>query len=228
MLSRADVVFWIGDEIESFLPGPLASLGKTAQVVSLNAAPSTHLLAAREGGVWEAHKGHHGFDPHTWLDSTNAASWVSVMADVLSEAAPTHRARLQANAKKTIARLNALDLEIRRAMRPVAHVPHMVFHDAYQYFEKRYGLNAFGALTIDPDRKPGARRIVELKAKIKEFDARCVFVERQFPPKIATTLVEGSNAHIGTLDPIGDAKGPGAYEKLIRGLAASFTACLSR
>lgn len=107
-------------------------------------------------------------------------------------------------------------------------IPYVVFHDAYQYFEAAYGLNAVGSLTIDPERKPGAKRIREIRARIQTLQARCVFSEPQFESRLVATVTEGSGARTGVLDPIGAAlpAGPEAYFLLLNALADNLVAGL--
>jgi zinc transport system substrate-binding protein len=103
-----------------------------------------------------------------------------------------------------------------------------VFHDGYQYFERRYGTNAVGAITINPTQRPGARRLEEIHARLERLDAACVFAEPQFEPALVDTVIEGTNARKGVLDPLGSAfeAGPGQYFQLMNGLADSLVSCL--
>ena len=104
----------------------------------------------------------------------------------------------------------------------------MVFHDAYQYLEQRYGLTPVGSVTISPDIAPSAKRLTELRRKISGLKATCVFAEPQFEPKLVDTVVEGTNARKGTLDPEGGAipAGPDLYFTLMRAIATNLKACL--
>jgi zinc transport system substrate-binding protein len=104
-----------------------------------------------------------------------------------------------------------------------------VFHDAYQYFERHYGLLAIGSVTVSPERGPGARRLSEIRNKIRSLGARCVFAEPQFPPALAATVAEGTGAKQGTLDPLGASIPPGkdAYFTLMENLAAALRDCLA-
>ena len=103
-----------------------------------------------------------------------------------------------------------------------------MFHDAYQYFERRYGTNALGAITINPIQRPGAQRLQEIHARLAQLDAACVFAEPQFEPALVETVVEGTDARQGVLDPLGAAfeAGPGQYFRLMEGLADALLECL--
>jgi zinc transport system substrate-binding protein len=150
------------------------------------------------------------------------------MAEVLAEADPANAAAYRANAAAGQAEINALMAEIAAKLAPVAGRGFIVFHDAYQYFESRFGVPATGALTLSDATAPSAARVAEVRETIVDLQALCVFAEPQFEPRIVTTVTEGTNARRGVLDPIGADLEPGAalYPALLRGLAGSLAACL--
>ena len=147
----------------------------------------------------------------------------------LSEADPANAGRYRANGKAALARLDSLDEELKAALAPVKDAPFVVFHDAYQYFEAHYGLTAVGSISVSEGRAPGAKRLREVREKIAETGARCVFAEPQFQPALVATVVEGTAARTGVLDPVGAdlAEGPEAYAELLRGLAGALNKCLA-
>lgn len=242
-LREADLVFWIGPEMETFLERPLAGLARGGAAVALSQAPDVKLLALREGGVWPAHEpaaedtgehdeegqGHGDHDMHIWLDTDNARAMAAEIAAALTRIDPAHRAAYAANAKALDARLAALDEEIRTRLAPVREQSYIVFHDAYQYLEARYGLSPAGAVTLSPEIKPGARRIAELRRAVRARGAVCVFAEPQFEPRLLATLTEGTGARSAELDPLGAdvPPGPDAYAAIMRALAGGIADCLS-
>ena len=256
-LESADIVFWTGHGMELFLADALETLSTNARVVELAEAPGIELLPVREGGAFEAHahdheghdhdhdhddhddhddhEGHEDHDHahdegdmHFWLDPENAKLMVAEIAKVLSEADPDNAAAYAANAEAEQARLDQLQAEIVATLAPVAEKPFIVFHDAYQYFEARFGLEVAGAVTLSPEAMPGAARIDELRARVAELGATCVFAEPNFEPAIVRTIVEGTEAKAGTLDPEGASltEGPDLYPELLRGLANGLVECL--
>ncbi len=257
-LDDADVVFWVGEGLEAFLVKPIEALGQGARSVELSEDADLVLLPNREGGVWEsedageakhghkhghdhrahkdhdhgkaAHGGHdHGAeDMHVWLDPANARRIVRHVAGVLSEVDPANGVAYAANADRAVAGIDALDAELRSTLAPVRTAPYIVFHDAYQYLERHYGLNAVGSVTISADQVPGARRLREIRRKIADTGARCVFSEPQFSPSLVATVTEGTAARVAQLDPLGAALEPGAglYEAMMRGLVGSLRTCL--
>jgi zinc transport system substrate-binding protein len=238
-LQRADVVVRVGETLESFLERPLTALGQQAQIVSLDEIEGIKLHAARQGGVWDEHDEahdhadhHHGADahnPHIWLDPQNAIIAVDHIVEVVSKSDPANAKTYRDNAAALKDRLRALDDGLKTKTAPVAGAPYVVFHDAYIYFEKRYDLNPAGAVTLSPDRAPGARRLSELRSKIAELDAVCVFSEPQFEPKLVETITSGTSAQNAVLDPLGASiePGPNHYFTLMTNLAQTLADCLS-
>lgn len=240
-LEAADIVFWTGHGLELFLEGALDTLATSANVVELAEAPGIELLAIREGGPFEphedepaedSHEAHHAdeaeLDMHFWLEPGNAKLMIDAIAAALSEADPENSAAYAANAEAARADLDRLAAKIETSTAGIKSTPFIVFHDAYQYFERRFGLTVAGSITVTPDGMPGAQRIGELREKIREVDARCVFAEPQFQPAIVAAVIEGTDARAGELDPEGGnlPEGPGLYRQLLENLAAGLTECL--
>lgn len=176
----------------------------------------------------EGEHAHGQFDAHYWLDPSNAAVMVDTIAATLSQLDPQNGESYLSNAAQLKQDILELDDEIAAVMEPLAGRPFVVFHDAYHYFEDRYGLEAAGAITINPETPPSAARIAELQEHIGELGAVCVFSEPQFDPQIADVLTEGTDARSGILDPEGAAltDGPELYFELLRDMATSFRQCL--
>jgi len=252
-LSAADLVVWVGPEMEGFLEKPLASNARKATVVTLMTVPGMTLLDAREGGAWEAHDhghehGHkHGHDDHKkdahghdddhdhdevnthiWLDPVNARRIVTATAEALAAKDAANAEAYRTNAERALQSIDALDAELKATLAPVAAKPFVVFHDAYQYYEARYNLSAVGSITVNPDRRPSAKRLSAIRAKIAGLEAACVFAEPQFEPALVRTVTEGTKAKTGVLDPEGAdlPEGVALYPALMRNLAAGLRGCL--
>ena len=248
-LEQARVIFWIGPALEAFLEKPIKTLGQRAKVVQLMDAGGITRLSLRGGGLFGngrlgvAQSGadhlaskvepggdeHGSFDPHIWLDPVNAKAMVRTIAATLADADPDHATTFAANADAVIGRLDDLIVEIVEILEPVRDHRFMVFHDAFQYFEKRFGLAAAGSLTVNPEVMPGAERLTEIRSWALTFGAICVFSEPQYQPKLMAVVGEGGGAKSGMLDPLGaliDA-GPDLYFGLLRDMASSVRVCLA-
>jgi zinc transport system substrate-binding protein len=216
-LAKAQLIVWVGEELESFLQKPLATFGQDDHQLKLSEQLQKSLLVKRQGGSWEGHTHQHSDeneaaglkiqhqnpDLHLWLDPSLAKQIVILTDKRLSEIDPAHRSQYNSNTTALIKKLDQLDQKLRKQLTPVKDIPYIVFHAAYQYFESAYGLNAVGSITIDPERRPGAKRIREIRQKIKQLGARCVFSEPQFKSRLIATVIEGTKAKTGTLDPLG-------------------------
>ncbi len=237
-LSHADAIVRVSENLEVFLDKAIGALPGKARVIDLDETPGLTLLPVRRGGGFaqgaaeeagERLQHDHGpTDVHFWLDPVNAARIADHLAQRFAEIDPLHAAQYQANAGKLKAKLAALDAELKNLLGGLSDRPFIVFHDVTQYLERRYGLQGLGAVTLSPERPPGARRLSELRERIKGAAAICVFAEPQFPPKLVEMLIEGTSAKRGTLDEIGAAlpAGPGQYFALMRMDAESLAACL--
>ncbi|MDP7667386.1 MAG: zinc ABC transporter substrate-binding protein [Rhodospirillales bacterium] len=240
-LARAGVVFWIGAGFETFLEVPLSALARGARTVALAEANGLTLLPFREGGPWEqrdpdsetgraGHIGHADgtIDMHLWLDPLNAKTMVETIVNTLAAADPANEAIYRANADRLEIRLDALSAELAAELAPIRSKPFVVFHDAFRYFETRFSLNAVGSVTTSSERRPGVRRVFDIRAKITRLGAVCVFAEPQFRSGLVDVVTEGTAAKTGTLDPIGAAlaAGPELYFALMRSNARALTRCL--
>jgi zinc transport system substrate-binding protein len=248
-LSGADVVIRVSENLESFLNKPITTLPKKATIVTLAEIPGLKLLPPREGGTFEAHVDEHKshsahdekhdhhdaheeneYDPHFWLDPGNAALIADHLASVLGKASPNDEAAFKANAEKLRARLTALDSELKAQLADLKNARFIVFHDAYQYFEERYGMKAAGSITVSPERQPGAARLKAIRAKIEGSATACVFSEPQFEPKLVARLIDGTKAKSAALDGLGAnlPEGPEQYFSMMRNLAGSLKSCLGQ
>ena len=245
-LGQADVVFIVGQGLEaklSQLSGSEAVNGKT--FVELALAPGVATLPIREGGAWESHEHDHDhdhdhdhgdetagvlkFDPHVWLDPGNAKAMAAAVAQALAKADPANAAAYAANADAFAKSLDQEQAAIAAELAPVKDRPYVVFHDAFQYFEKRFGLSAAGSIADVSAQAPSAERLAEVRNKIADVKAACVFREPQYDAKPVAVVIEGTGAKEGVLDPLGASltPGPEAYQQLLRNLAAGLKECLA-
>lgn len=256
-LERADLVFWVGHELTPWLERPLQALGQSAQTTALLDQGRTtrhqfrdlddhdddhgdeeneehgHDDHGEEEHEEHGHEGHdhdhEGTDPHAWLDPANAVTWAGEIARQLAEADPANAATYAANADAFRATVEGIDAEIAGLLKPHAGKGYLLHHDAYQYFERRYGLAPLATISESDAAAPGPRRIAHLRALIAEGGAACIFTEPQFPPRIARTVAEGTQVGIATLDPLGAdiPPGPGQYPALLRHVAGAFESCFA-
>ena len=249
MLQNADLVIWIGEDLESFLPTALKSIPKDAVVFELLDQSGLKKLKFREKNIFEGHDdhghdehakkeddhddhghddhghGHGSFDPHIWLDPANAKVIVKKITNQLSKIDKDNASTYKANSKKVIKDLDGLIKDVKNEINKDASF--VVFHDAYQYFEKRFGLNVIGALTVNPDVMPGAEQLSEIREVIDHEKAKCIFSEPQFNPNIINSIASDTGVKTGVLDPLGANidKGKNMYFDLIKDMSNSLKGC---
>ncbi len=238
-LYQADLVFWMGVPLENFLRNPLGNVGPPARVVALLDIGGLELLKNRDSGVWHEHD--HGAhdasqptsrprarDPHAWLSPKIARRFVEAIAAELIRIDPEHAEIYRRNARDLDARVQAQAVELNARLAPVRDAPFVMFHDAFQYFEQAFGLNSVGAVQLEPARSPGAGRILALRNAIRDRGVRCVFREPQFQSALVDTLVEGTQARVAVLDPLGAdfSPGPDAWFQMMAANAESMANCL--
>jgi len=279
MLQNADLIFWVGEDLENFLEKPLKSVAKKAEKIELMEIKGLTKLKFRERNIFEehdhghkeddhddhakkeddhddhdhdkkekehghddhghddehkedghddhGHEGHaHGeYDPHIWLDPMNAKVILSEMAEHLIENDQENEAKYKANLKKAHKDLDKLTKKVKSELNK--DFKSIVFHDAYQYFEKRFGINILGAFTVNTDVMPGAEQITEIREIIEHDKVSCVFSEPQFNPDIIKAVVKDTNVATGVIDPLGATLNPGKdlYFDLIGNMSKSFKGC---
>jgi len=237
-LNAAGVFVRMSEAMEPFTARVLRSLPRGVQVVTLQETAGLRLLERRTGASFEdggsadghGHSHDHAtIDGHAWLDPANAKPMADRIAEVLGARAPAQAAVFRANAARLKSDLDALSAELARELAPIAGKPYIVFHDALQYFELRFGLRPAGSISVSPEVPPSARRLGALRARIARGGAECVFAEPQFDTRLVNTVVEGTSARVGTIDPEGSRiePGPDHYFVLLRTLARDLKACLA-
>ena len=239
-LEDANVVFWIGEDLTPWLENGLDSLAKNASITSLLGVDGIELLSFREGALFEAHdhgdhddhddhEGHaHGeHDPHAWLSPKIAKVWLNSIAAKLSEVDPDNAATYFSNAKSARDNIDALMSEVNSILDPIREKKFVVFHDAYQYFEKDFGISASGAISLGDASDPSPARLAEIRKRVVDEAVECVLAEPQYKQGLVKAVVEGTNANTAVIDPLGVKleTGPSLYENLIRNLATNLAKC---
>ena len=255
MLQNADLIFWVGEDLENFLEKPLKSIAKKAEKIELMETKGLRKLKFRERNIFEEHShkedkhddhkhdehkehghkedkhdDHHGHahgehDPHIWLDPINAKVILSEMAEHLVEKDPSNASTYKSNLKKAHKALDNLTKKIKSDLK--GDFKSIVFHDAYQYFEKRFDVNVLGAFTVNTDVLPGAEQLAEIREIIEHDKVTCVFSEPQFNPDIIKAVAKDMKISTGVIDPLGATldSGKDLYFDLIRNMYASFKSC---
>jgi zinc transport system substrate-binding protein len=246
-LADAEVVFWVGEGITPWLAKALDNLAESALKVEVLEIEGTTTYAFREGATFESHDHvedehhkdehhekdehhdeHEGSDPHAWLDPENAKLWVNYINDILSKQDPENASTYSRNAAKATASLDTLIRSTRTKIDALSKPQFIVFHDAYQYFEKRFDIPAAGSITLGDAEDPSPARIKKIRDTVKKLGVTCVFPEPQYNSGLVENVFEGTTISvIGVMDPLGAslATGSGHYQALIQGMVKSLSQC---
>ncbi len=228
-LQSADLVIWVGESLETFLIKTIAQLPQKTRVLTLLKTSGLNPLHFRTDAhfAFESDHAHHGFDPHVWLDPIRTQILVVAMANTLVQLDPENKSHYQTNAAALTQQLTLLDQQLNKDLALIKDKPFIVFHDAYQYFEKRYGLNSVAAITLNPEMMPSAQHIKEIQDLIREKHVACIFAEPQFKPAIVEMIATGMQVKEGVLNPEGTAGfGFLGYQNLLMGLGSALRGCL--
>ena len=301
MLQNADIVFWVGEDIENFLEKPLDSIAKKAEKIELLEIKGLNKLKFRERNIFDDHddhghddhghkkkddhddhddhakkeddhddhdhkkkddhddhdhakkedghkeddhddhdhkkkddhddhddhEGHHHgeHDPHIWLDPINAKVILNEMVEHLIENDAKNASTYKSNLEKALKDIDKLTIEVMTDLNQ--STSSIVFHDAYQYFEKRFNVNVLGAFTVNTDVMPGAEQLAEIREVIEHDKVACIFSEPQFNPDIINAVAKDMDIKTGVLDPLGATLTPGKalYFDLIKNMSKSFKGC---
>ena len=252
-IEKADVIFWVSPTLETFLEKPLETIGSSAKTYELIEMTSLKRLSFREGGPFEGHlhddhddhKEHaeegHGkhkehaeeghsddeSDPHVWLDPENAKLMLSYISHELGEIDPANASKYEENAATAKLSIDKVSLSIEKELNPYKGSGFIVFHDAYQYFENRFGLQASGSISVHPDTVPGAQRMSEIRKVLSNPSVKCVFNEPQFETRVINTIIDGTGKKSVQIDPLGASLTPGKrlYLDLMMNMGESFHEC---
>ena len=237
MLQQVDLVFWVGENLETPLEKPIKSISKKSKVIELLEINGLKKLEFREKNIFDGHDDHghkkhddHGHahgdhDPHIWLDPSNAKVIAKKMTKELVSLDKENAKTYKENSKKLMKDIDLLIKDIKNNTNKNASF--IVFHDAYQYFEKKFRVNAIGALTVNTDVLPGAEQLKDIRNVINKKKAKCIFSEPQFNPNIINAIAKDTNIKTGVLDPLGSTlpADKNQYFMLIKNISKSLKPC---
>jgi len=249
-IKNADLVVWVGPEMEAFLTRPAAALpaAKNLEIATLPEVKSQLISGAedddghdhdhanaKESEISEqqdtSHEHHHHgeFNMHLWMSPEIAKQSAVAIHGKLLELMPQSKAKLDANLQHFEAALADADKHIGAQLAPVRSKGYFVFHDAYSYFEKHYGLSPLGHFTVNPEIQPGAQRLHQIRTQLVEQKAVCVFAEPQFRPAVIDAVSRGTTVRKGTLDPLGMGISltKDSYVTFLSQLSSQYASCLN-
>lgn len=243
-VQEVELLYWIGPDMESFLPRVLA--GRSQTTVAVQDIPGLHLryfgqtppadehAHAHESSATAGEHDHDhrpgALDAHLWLLPANGQVIATRMAADLSAIDPLNAPRYQANLQAFSARLTQLDLDIKARLADVSGKPYFVFHEAFAYFEEAYSLKHAGVFSVSSEVQPGAQHVAQMREQLQAAGPTCVFSEPPLRPRLAQTLSAGLPVTLAELDAMGGQLAVSAtgYERLLNTLADDLAGCLRR
>ncbi|CDG21460.1 High-affinity zinc uptake system protein znuA [Xenorhabdus poinarii G6] len=240
-INQADLVVWVGPDMEPFLAKPIAKIGQNKQLALAELSTIKPLLlknseedndsgsASHHHDTDHEHHHHGEYNMHIWLSPEIAKQAAQAIYDKLIEQYPQHKQQLEVNLRKFNGQLAQTDKKIASILKPIRKQGYFVFHDAYGYFEKHYQLVPLGSFTVNPEIQPGAQRLHNIRTQLVEQKAKCVFAEPQFRPAVIHAIAKGTDVRIGTLDPLGSGivLDKDSYIKFITQLSQQYASCLN-
>lgn len=250
------ILFYISTEFETFMSKIIEDNDSNNLVNLSKSISNLKILNGRNKNFWQdtkakkedvehdhhkdshshehdAHSHHHDKDYHIWLDTDNVILIANFITKYISSIDPENQGYYLSNFKNLLNRIDNLNANLNKKLKPYEQYRFIVMHDAYQYFDTKYNLSAFGTIMINPSVKPNAKTIVQLKKALTKSDIKCIFTEPQFPNKIVDLLVKGTNTKIGELDAewgITNTNPPveEAYFIMMHGLADNMISCFEK
>ena len=203
-LNRADLVMLNGLGLETFLDRAVRSGGKGLQkkLVWLTDGLHGELIHGVHAHAREEEGHDHGHDPHVWLDPMLIAHGVTNAMRALQRADPVNAEGYARNAAAYVAKLHALDAELKEKLAAVKGVPFITYHQAFGYFVRRYGLNLAGVVERVPEIPPSTRERAELQKTIREKKVRALFAEPGGSSALAKSIAEDTGIRLGEMDPL--------------------------
>ena len=249
-IKNADLVVWTGPEMEAFVTKVAAELpaNKNLEIAAMPGVKSLLIKGGEEEDEHEhghdhdhqsenseeqdlshAHHHHGEYNMHLWMSPEIARQSAVAIHAKLLELMPQSKAKLDANLQQFEAELADADKHIGAQLAPVRNKGYFVFHDAYTYFEKHYGLSPAGYFTVNPVIQPGAQRLHQIRTQLVEKKAVCVFAEPQFRPAVIDAVSRGTAVRKGTLDPLGTniSLSKDSYVKFLSQLSSQYASCLN-
>lgn len=226
-LNRADIVLWVGPELEGFLHKPLGNLSRDKIITAYN-LPDLHWPEDLHGSAQESAEGHHHErDPHLWLDPRNAVVVAGALSAKLTQLDPANKAIFAANMAVFSRKMAELDQKLSAELAPFSGRGFAVYHEGYRHFVSHYGLRQLNYVTFTPEQRPGAKHLQQLRLTLAK-EGKCLFLEPYNQQQSMSDLAQELKLNTGILDALGSQAGIDQYSQLLELMADSFAGCLKK
>lgn len=222
-LANADLVVWVGPELETQLGTALVGRTGRAQVIELLASDTLKILPASNDAERR--------DAWFWLDSRNMLILLDDLTRVLSALDPANTAVYERNRVLAYAPINELDRLMEFRYRDVSGVPVLLYHDTHRYFSQAYAMNVAATVASPPGASEGvAAGLLDFKMQMERIPEFCLFTEAGLDEPHLAFLLSDNPAQVVELDSLGVnlAPGPDLYVQLMRANFSAISTCARR
>lgn len=235
-VANADVLFYISPKFETFLKSVSEAESPTLNDIAFAEQDGIILHPFRDSKIWfsegeEDHEHQHSdMDLHIWLDPANTRRIVNIIQETLSKLDPANTVTYAQNARTLVNKLYEQEELVRDLLRPLRDSAMIVYHDAFQYYEKAFSLRSFGAIQLKSDETPSVKHLAALKKIAAERNVTCVLGIPGTHPRIAMAVMGDTTAGYGVVDHLGQylEPGPESYFQLIYEITQSIIDCQER
>lgn len=221
-LQQANMVVWVGPELEKFLVEPLTSAGKNTYVMTLLDNPNLKILWSR----WDESKR----DPYFWLDSRNGIVLIDELTRALTRIDPGRSHLYKRNRDKLIARMALLDRKLEYGYRGLQAGRVLGYFDTQQYFEQAYALKIGESVVESPTSTTDASSLLTARKHLADGEYSCLLIENTLKTPSLGLLTDGIDIQIGKLDSLGTqlTAGSDLYFELMEYNTATIKDCFVR
>jgi zinc transport system substrate-binding protein len=230
-LQQADMIIYAGPQVETFMGKILARLAEK-KIIAVSQIAGMTLLPGRalphHDETRHGHDDSHRLDGHVWLSTDNARRFVDDLLGILLQLDPGNAEHYRRNVQALQTRLDNLQGDIAARLSGIRDEPFIQFHDAFQYFEKQFGLNGGLFFTTGAEHKIGIRQLHNIRQQIVDKHIRCIYYEPPVIPPILNNLRIPGQTQLLPLEPLGIDLSPGAdlYFQLMDNIAQQLEVCL--
>ncbi|MDP6652419.1 MAG: zinc ABC transporter substrate-binding protein [Gammaproteobacteria bacterium] len=220
-LAQADLLVWIGPDLEVFLADVFSRRAERGEVLNVSTIVGLQLITSNNNQL----------DPHLWLDSGNAVLIAEAFTDRASNLDPANALSYRENFTRFASEIAALRNSIDAMFSAPVNSNYLVYHDAYQYFESQFGIRHGLVLLDNPEIQPSMRQVLALRSSIQELQPNCLLMEADSSRSLVSTLLEGRVVQMETIDLLGNRLSGSIakvdrYAQLLSNVAEGIASCV--
>ncbi|WP_456379312.1 metal ABC transporter solute-binding protein, Zn/Mn family [Thiolapillus sp.] len=221
-LKAADLIVWVGPELEKFLAKPLGKSPEDPRILTLLDRPELKILPRRQDD--------NSRDPHLWLDSRNAILLIDLLTRELILRDPARSHLYKRNRNALYSKVAKLDRQLEYGYRGLQGGVVLAYFDTQQYFEQAYALKVAGVLAPSPEIPVSGEQLLNERALLAENRYACLLTEANIPMPELPLLTNGLAVDVVELDSFGSKLQPGEdlYLELMKSNTRLIKQCIQK